>query len=130
MIYRLISDVWYSIIINGSRRGFFNSSHGLKQRDPLSISLFILVAEVLSRQLNSLYDNDSFTPFSMNKYGPQINHLAYINDIVIFCGVSTRFIKAVTRQIHRYEKCSGQLMNDKKASLSLLYKLPITGSTD
>jgi len=31
MIRRLISNVWYSVIINGVRRGFFPSTRGLKQ---------------------------------------------------------------------------------------------------
>jgi len=30
MIRRLISNVWYSVIINGVRRGFFPSTRGLK----------------------------------------------------------------------------------------------------
>nr|XP_009624678.1 uncharacterized protein LOC104115704 [Nicotiana tomentosiformis] len=44
-VRRLISDVWYSIIVNGARKGFFTSSQGLKG-DPLSPSLFIMGVEV------------------------------------------------------------------------------------
>lgn len=42
MIFRLISNNWYSIIINGTRFGFFKSTRGLKQSDHLSPALFIL----------------------------------------------------------------------------------------
>lgn len=35
IISRLLSNVWYSIIVNGSRKGFFTSSQGLKQGDLL-----------------------------------------------------------------------------------------------
>lgn len=62
-VRRLISDVWYSIIVTGTRRGFFTSSQGLKQGDLLSPSLFIMGAEVLSRLLNKMYDNPRFVPF-------------------------------------------------------------------
>lgn len=76
--------MWYFVIINGSRHGFFRSTRGLKQGDLISPSLFIIAAEVLSRSLNNLLQNDNFVPFSMHKNGPQITHLAYADDIVIF----------------------------------------------
>ena len=46
-----ISTVRISIIVNGSPIGFFYSSRGLRQGDPLSSLLFLLVIEVLSRML-------------------------------------------------------------------------------
>ena len=47
MIWRLILSCHFSVLINGKPCGFFNSSEGLHQGDPLSRALFIIAIEVL-----------------------------------------------------------------------------------
>ncbi|KAH0696182.1 hypothetical protein KY289_013664 [Solanum tuberosum] len=84
MVWRLISANWYSVLINGQSHGFFHSTRGLKQGDPLSPTLFIIVAEVLSRSLNQLNEQESFKGFGMPKWSPKINHLAYADDTILF----------------------------------------------
>ncbi|XP_060182430.1 uncharacterized protein LOC132612110 [Lycium barbarum] len=47
--------------------GFFHSTRGVKQGDPLSPALFIIAAEFLSRALNSLFDQPGFVGYGMPK---------------------------------------------------------------
>lgn len=47
--------IWYSILINGQPLGFIHYTRGVKQGDPLSHALFILIVVVLSRSLNNMF---------------------------------------------------------------------------
>lgn len=59
--------------------------------------LFILAADVLSRSLNTLNEKEDFIPFSMNKLGPQINQLAYVDDIVILISGKSHTVKMIMK---------------------------------
>lgn len=76
------------MLINGQSHGFFHSTRWVKQGDPLSPALFILPAEVLSRALNSLFEDDLFQGFWMPKWSANINHLAYADDTIIFASTN------------------------------------------
>ncbi|XP_055824484.1 uncharacterized protein LOC129893019 [Solanum dulcamara] len=115
MVWRIMSHNWYSIIINGSRHGFFHSTRGLKQGDPLSPSLFILGAEVLSRLLNNLHQHPHYHGFFMAKRGPQINHLSFADDIIIFSSGRSQTLQLIMDTLHTYESTSGQLINRDKS---------------
>ncbi|XP_071905984.1 uncharacterized protein [Coffea arabica] len=83
-IWRLVSNVWFSVLINGIPQGFFRSSRGLRQGDPLSPALFVIGAEALSRALNALVEHRQFHPYKVPIGCPIVTHLAFADDVVIF----------------------------------------------
>lgn len=114
MTWRIMSNNWYSVIVNGSRHGFFHSTRGLKQGDPLSPALFILGAEVLSRLLNNLNFHPQYHGFFMEQKSPQVNHLSFA-DVIIFTSGKRRSLKLIMDTLNTYETVSGQLINKHKS---------------
>ncbi|XP_049362737.1 uncharacterized protein LOC125827465 [Solanum verrucosum] len=125
MIWRLLSNNWYSICINGQIHGLFQSTRGLKQGDHLSPTLFIIGAEVLSRTLNALHSDSSYLGYGLPKWSPNINHLSYVDDTILFCSGDRGSIIKMMMVLWRYEEVSGQLINMAKSYFYLHEKTPL-----
>ncbi len=61
------STVRFSVFVNGSPTGFFDSSRGLRQGDPLSPLLFLLIMEVLSRMLRRSVERGFIRGFQVGR---------------------------------------------------------------
>ncbi|KAK6789568.1 hypothetical protein RDI58_013368 [Solanum bulbocastanum] len=86
---------------------------------PLSPALFILGVEVLSRSLNRLHQNPLYHGFYMEMRGPQINHLSFADDIIIFTLGRQHYLKLIMKTLATYERVSGQLINKDKSHFLL-----------
>ncbi|XP_060182379.1 uncharacterized protein LOC132612052 [Lycium barbarum] len=87
---------------------------GIKQGDPLSPSLFIIGAELLTRLMDQL-KNESFIHYSVDKKRPVITHLSYADDTILFSSGDYLSLMAMMNKLQIYEKCSGQLVNKSKS---------------
>ncbi|XP_073062068.1 uncharacterized protein [Primulina eburnea] len=118
LVSACISHCHFSVNINGSLSGFFGSTRGLRQGDPLSPLLFILGAEYLSRGLDRLYLRHPAIRYR-SSCDLLISHLAYADDIIIFANGGSRGMQRLLDFLHHYENCSGQMVNAVKSSLIL-----------
>lgn len=85
MVWRLVSNNLYSIMVNRQPYGFFKSTRSLKQGDPIFPTLFIIEAEILVRGFNNLKMEKEYIGFVLPKWNEQLNHLCYANKINHFC---------------------------------------------
>ncbi|XP_019168027.1 PREDICTED: uncharacterized protein LOC109163776 [Ipomoea nil] len=115
LVYRAVSNVWYSMIVNGVKEGFSTSSRGLRQGDPLSPSIFIIAAEILFMYLARVHLDNSVPRFSQPTGTPYIHHLAYADDVIIFSTGRQGAICKVIRALKEYEEISGQMVSFPKS---------------
>ena len=83
-----VTSVRFSVLVNGSPEGFFGSSCELRQGNPLSLLLFLLIMEVLIRLLKKTKECNLIRGFhvgAMNFVGVRISHLLFADDIILFC---------------------------------------------
>ncbi|XP_059306396.1 uncharacterized protein LOC132057813 [Lycium ferocissimum] len=120
---RLVDNNRYSILLNGRATGFFKSSRGVKQGDPLSPALFSLSTEVLSRALNSLFDDSRFIGYGMPKWTYPMNHLDNADDTIIFASADDYSLICIMQVLSAYEQTSGHLINKGKSSYFMHSKI-------
>ncbi|XP_042038362.1 uncharacterized protein LOC121784263 [Salvia splendens] len=119
MIRRCISSCWFSVLVNGSPAGFFQSTRGLRQGDPLSPSLFVLAADYLSRSLDRLVDSHPDMAYRAVRSSPTISHLSYADDIIIFTRAHREAVERLTHCLDHYFAVSGQMVNRGKSHFFL-----------
>ncbi|GAA0186748.1 hypothetical protein LIER_34036 [Lithospermum erythrorhizon] len=117
-----VGHSWFSVLVNEELSGFFPSTKGLRQGDPLSPCLFILAEDYLLRGLCLLYsDNPSLAYNSHCKV--VIPCLAFADDCVIFSNGSKSSLSKIMQLLEHYQSLSGQVINTDKSSCLFSTKL-------
>lgn len=75
-----ISSPSFVVLVNGLSEGFFKSSRGLRQGDPLCPLLFILVSEALSLLISRAVECGFLEGCRVGNNGPPISLLQFVDD--------------------------------------------------
>ncbi|XP_039027612.1 uncharacterized protein LOC120161430 [Hibiscus syriacus] len=106
----------YSIALNDSLVGYFKGVRGVRQGDPLSPYLFVLVMNVLSRLLDAAARSGIF------KYHPRckrisLTHLCFADDLLMFCYGSLDSMLGVVSVLNKFYEMSGLMLNASKTEM-------------
>ena len=117
LVMATVKSVSYSFLINGVPRGFVKPTRGIHQGDPLSPYLFLLCSDGLNGLLKKAVARGDLRGFSLCKNGPQISHLFFADDSLIFCRARMGDVQAIQGALSLYERASGQKINGTKTKI-------------
>ena len=106
-IQECVSSAWFSILINGSPKVFFQAGRGLRQGDPLSPFIFLIVAKAMGRMIKEVVNAGLFGGFKVARNTLAINHLQFVDDTLIFSGAGEDHVRNVKITILCFETVSG-----------------------
>ncbi|XP_059073331.1 uncharacterized mitochondrial protein AtMg01250-like [Cryptomeria japonica] len=117
MIRECVTTVQFSVLINGTPRGCFKAEKGIRQGDPLSPYLFIMIAEVLSRNVTHLVSNGRLQGFKVASTLPPSNIQQFMDDTFLFGKSSVMEAKGWKILLANYAKALEQCINYEKSNL-------------
>lgn len=124
LIMECVTTPSYSFKVNNSVSEQITPSRGLRQGDPLSPFLFVVVSQGLSSIINAQTAMGNITGIKIARGSPVITHLFFADDSLIFFKANKDNVQTVKRCLYDYEKASGQLINFDKSAITFSKNTP------
>ncbi|GJZ42300.1 reverse transcriptase [Tanacetum coccineum] len=103
-------------MVNGDSVGVIKPQRGLRQGDLISPYLFIIVADVLSRQISKAMSLGTISGIKMARNCPLISHIFFADDSLFFLKASYVKCTTLVSILNSYYAASGQPVNFQKSS--------------
>ena len=90
-MWSCLSSTKFSVLVNGVPIGFFPSTKGLRQGDPLSPYLFVMGMEVLDVLIRRAVEGGYLSGCTIrggSRPTLNISHLFFVDDTIVFCEAS------------------------------------------
>ncbi|GJW79943.1 RNA-directed DNA polymerase, eukaryota, reverse transcriptase zinc-binding domain protein [Tanacetum coccineum] len=106
-----------SILVNGSPTSEFSVKRGLRQGDPLSPLLFIIVMEGLHMSLREACHSGMIHGINIGSSNITLSHMFYANDVIITTEWNTLDMDNIIRILHVFYLASGLKINIHKSNV-------------
>ena len=101
----------FSILINGSPQDFFEQEKDIRQGDPLSPFLFIIMAEVLRRLIHRQQEQGLWRGIKITETVEALTHLQFVDDTFLVGIESLEEARTMKKTLELYGKISRQFIN-------------------
>jgi hypothetical protein len=125
-----VSSVTYSVLVNYDKIGPINPGRGLRQGDPLSPYLFILVTEGLSTLIKKSVARGDLHGVKICRGAPPASHLLFADDCFLFCRSNLDETRHLMSILKTYEEASGQEINLTKSEVFFSRNLSMEAQED
>ncbi|XP_073107327.1 uncharacterized protein [Elaeis guineensis] len=105
------------VMVNGELGSWFKNQRGLKQGNPLSPLLFVLVTDTLKRILNSAVEENLIQGIGLGDITGKINCIQFADDTLILCAASKNCIKMLKLILYLFVFLTGLKINFNKSNL-------------
>ena len=95
-----------SILFNGSPCKPFKMGKGLRQGDPLSPFLFVIMAEVLNKMLKYAGNLGLFKGVAVGAKLVTLTHLQFADDTLVFCETNEHYLSNIEKILLRFQAFS------------------------
>ncbi|KAL2225548.1 UNVERIFIED_CONTAM: hypothetical protein Sindi_2917000 [Sesamum indicum] len=114
-IEECVTTTSFSIGLNGNPHGFFIGARGLRQGDPLSPYLFVLVMEILHMGFLQLIEQDGQFKYHWKCEPAKVFQLGFADDLLLFSRADLASINVLKMGLDRFAEWSGLRLNVQKS---------------
>ncbi|BFG21593.1 hypothetical protein CerSpe_078670 [Prunus speciosa] len=118
LVKACLTTVSFAVIVNGRPGRSFKPSRGLRQGDPLSPYLFLLVSEALSMNLTKAVSNGEISGIRIARRCPILSHLFFADDSLFFVKADVLNCRNLKGVLDSCCLASGQCINYQKRRTS------------
>ena len=112
-----LSSTRIAILVNGSAKECIKASRGLRQGDPLSPFLFMLLVDVLSRMIFRAKERGLAEGFLFGRYRTKVFILQFAYDTIFFSKASLELLQNLKITLLVFRQVSGLKINLEKSSI-------------
>eukprot|EP00253_Pinus_taeda_P031502 PITA_31502 len=122
-IMSLISSAHFSLLVNGLPSRPFKPSRGIRQGDPLSPFLFIIMAEGLGRHLKQALLSNQLKGISIHN-SPASSHQQFVDDTMLYGYPSAQEASRLKSLLKDFSDASGLHVNNAKSQIFFFHTPP------
>ncbi|XP_022042044.1 uncharacterized protein LOC110944705 [Helianthus annuus] len=116
-VWGILASARASVLVNGAPTFDFKCGKGMRQGDPISPFLFVVVMEALSCLLDKAKEDGIFSGLQLPNGGPVLSHLFFADDALIIGDWLEDNALNVIRILRCFYMCSGLSINLGKSGL-------------